>query len=181
MIKLTAKAVNAYTAMDGDIVLSFAIDKRNQYAVFEAVNEINKHKLVDLSVKKHTQKRSLDANAYAWVLIDKLAEKLHMSKEEVYRATVRHIGGNSETICVKSEGVDRLREGWHKHGLGWITDTMSSKIDGCTNVILYYGSSTYDTAQMSRLVTLLVQECEQQGIEVRPDEEIKSLMEGWKK
>ena len=179
MIKLTAKGVNAYTAMSGDVVLSFSIDKRNQGAAFEAVNVIESFNLVDLSIKKHTQKRSLDANAYAWVLIDKIAAKLGTTKETVYRETVRNIGGNSETICVKTEGVERLREGWHKHGLGWITDTMPSKIEGCTNVILYYGSSTYDSAQMSRLITLLVQEAEQLGIEVRPDEEIKSLMEGW--
>lgn len=179
MIRLTAKGVNAYTAMNGDVVLSFAIDKRNQSAAFEAVNEIEKFNLVDLSIKKHTQKRSLDANAYAWVLIDKLAEKLNVPKEQVYRETVRNIGGNSEIICVKAEGVERLREGWSKQGLGWITDTMPSKLEGCENVILYYGSSTYTTAQMSRLITLLVQEAEQLGIEVRPDEEIKSLMEGW--
>ena len=179
MIKLTAKGVNAYTAMSGDVVLSFSIDKRNQGAAFEAVNAIEKLNLVDLSIKKHTQKRSLDANAYAWVLIDKIAAKLGATKETVYRETVRNIGGNSETVCVMEKAVDKLIDGWGRNGIGWLADKMPSKIAGCVNVILYYGSSTYDSAQMSRLIDLIVNDCKAQGIETLTPWELDGLKERW--
>ena len=75
--------------------------------------------------------------------------------------------------------VDKLRDGWHHNGLGWQTDTTPSKIAGCTNVVLYYGSSTYDTAQMSRLINLVVQDCKDQGIEVLGERELSLMTEGW--
>ena len=123
--------------------------------------------------------RSLNANAYFWVLADRLAEKTRIPKEEIYKNIVRDIGGNSETICVQNKAVSRICEGWAHNGLGWVTDTLPSKIDGCTNVILYYGSSTYDSEQMSRLIDLIVQECEEQGIDTKTPEELARLKEEW--
>ena len=56
---------------------------------------------------------------------------------------------------------------------------MPSKLPGCTNVVLYYGSSTYDTAQMSRLIDMAVQACVEQGIETLPPEKLAGMMEEW--
>ena len=139
-----------------------------------------KDQAVELTVKRFRQKRSLDANALAWVLIDKIAQRMRMTKVDVYRDHIRHIGGVSETVCVKDRAVDKLTEAWSKNGIGWQTETFPSKIPGCTNVTLYYGSSTYDTAQMSALIDALVQSCKALGIETMPEEELKSLMEAYK-
>ena len=125
---------------------------------------------VNVEIKKAANKRSRQAKALAWVLIDKLSEKTHISKVEIYRHAIKEIGGVSEMVCVQDKAVDRLRSGWEKNGIGWQTDVLPSKLPGCTNVILYYGSSTYDTAQMSRLLDLIIQECEQQSIPTLRDE-----------
>ena len=119
---------------------------------------------ISFEIKKAANKRSKDANAFCWVLIDKIAEKMNLPKSEIYRQAIREIGGVSETVCIQDKAVERLRAGWEKNGIGWQSDIMPSKLPGCTNVILYYGSSTYDTAQMSRLIDLLIQEAEQLGI-----------------
>lgn len=131
---------------------------------------------IEITVKKHYDKRSMDANRYAWVLIDKIAEQMKLSKPEVYRWAIRNIGGVSETVCVMDKAVEKLCQGWSKNGLGWQTEQFPSKIEGCTNVILYYGSSTYDKRQMSALIDSLVMECQTLGIETRPAEEIESLI-----
>jgi hypothetical protein len=52
---------------------------------------------------------------------------------------------------------------------------MPSKINGCTNVILYYGSSTYNTAQMSLLIDHLVQDAKALGIETMTPQELEAL------
>lgn len=135
---------------------------------------------VELTVKRFRQKRSLDANALAWVTIDKIAQRMRLPKVEVYRDHIRHIGGVSETVCVQDRAVDKLTEAWSKNGIGWQTETFPSKIPGCTNVTLYYGSSTYDTAQMSALIDSLVQTCKTLGIETMPEEQLQSLMEAYK-
>lgn len=138
-----------------------------------------KGKRYEVEIKEYRQKRSLDANAYCWTLLDKLAEVLHEPKEAIYRSYIKEIGGNSEVICVVNSAVEKLRKGWERNGLGWQTDTMPSKITGCTNVILYYGSSTYDTAQMSRLIDLIIQDCKGCGIETLSPERLAAMVSEW--
>lgn len=138
-----------------------------------------KPKKYSVEVKEHKEKRSLDSNGYFWVLLDKLAEKLNIPKSEIYRNYIREIGGVSETVCVKNEAVDKLCEGWKHNGMGWQTDTMPSKIDGCTNVVLYYGSSTYNTEQMAKLINLVVEDCRQYGIETMTPNELANMLSLW--
>lgn len=181
MTNIVASGANAYTTFTGEVVLSFNIDKKNEGTVYSILSELEAGTLVDLTIKKHRKRRSLDANAYAWVLLDRLAVKLRRPKEEIYRELIRDVGGNSETVCVQNKGVDRLISGWKRNGIGWVADTEPSKLEGCTNVTLYYGSSTYDTEQMARLIDMIVMSCKEQGIETRSEEDINSLLEGWGK
>jgi len=146
--------------------------------IFKAAEELFDK---DLSCRlvRFRKRRSLDANAYCWVLIDKLAERLNISKEELYRGYIKNIGGNNTVVCVPDKAVDDLTKGWHHNGLGWQTDTLPSKIEGCTNVILYYGSSIYDTEQMSRLIDMVIQDCSEQGVETMTPNEIAQLKAAW--
>ena len=157
--------------------LTLEVNELNDFKLL--VDEMNGLEKLSIEIKPFRKKRSLDANAYFFVLADKLAEKLNISKVEVYRNAIREIGGVSETVCVKNEAVDKLCEAWSEKGIGWQTDTFTSKIEGCTNVILYYGSSTYDTAQMSRLISNIVQDCKDQGIETATPNEIANLLSLW--
>ena len=137
-------------------------------------------KLMDLEVKEHRKKRSLDANAYAWVLIGKIADALRLKPTEVYRQTILDIGGNYEVIPIKIEAVDHFKQIWEAQGLGWpCMDMGRSKIQGYQNLKCYYGSSTYDTRQMAQFIDILVQDCLALDLEVKSDEEIASLLGGW--
>jgi len=144
-------------------------------------------KTYTVEVKPKRKRRSLDANAYCWALIDRLAEKMHFTlkkdreavKLQIYRNAIRDIGGNTEIVCVQDKAVDKLIEGWTRNGLGWFAETQKSKLDGCTNVVLYYGSSSYDTAQMSRLIDSIVQDCQAVGIETMTPDEIAELKAAW--
>jgi hypothetical protein len=75
--------------------------------------------------------------------------------------------------------VDDLCEAWESKGIGWQTDRLQSKLEGCTNVVLYYGSSVYDSKQMSRLIELIVQDCKANGIETLTPHELEMLCEKW--
>lgn len=173
---LTGRLKDMAFSRSGRQIISIEVneDFREQ---FDALAEND----LDIEIKQHRRKRSLDSNSYAWVLLDKLAEKLGKGKEEIYRDTIRNIGGVSEIVCVREQAVDKLVEVWSEKGIGWQTEVIPSKIDGCKNVVLYYGSSTYDTAQMSNLISLLVQECEQQGISTMTPAEIDSMLSHWGK
>ncbi|MBO7318683.1 MAG: hypothetical protein J6V06_01505 [Clostridia bacterium] len=134
-----------------------------------------------MTIDKVRRKRSLYANAYFWVLADKLATAQGLpGTTEIYHKYIKEIGGNREIVCVIEEAADKLCRGWEHNGLGWLTERFPSKIDGCVNVILYYGSSTYDTAQMSRLIELIIQDCKALGIETATAAELSLLLEGWR-
>ena len=148
----------------------------------KAMAVVRKHKdrLYDLEVKEHRKKRSLDANAYAWSLINKLADVMRLQPSEVYRQAIQDIAGNNEILPIKEEAVEQFKQAWSCHGIGWICRDMGkSKISGYRNLMVYYGSSVYDTKQMSNLIDHLVQDCMALGIEVKQDEDIKSLLEAW--
>ena len=134
---------------------------------------------VDLSVKKWREKRSLDANAYMWVLIDKLAVATGIRKKEIYFGALRNVGGNTCIYCGKPEAIDAICDLWSKQGStgwGWPFDRFDSKLEGCENVRLFYGSSTFDTATMARLINHLIEDCMALNIETMPPEELASLL-----
>lgn len=137
-------------------------------------------KPVEIGMKQHREHRSLDANAYAWVLIDRIASVQGLTKEEVYREAIRSIGGVSTTLCLQTKAVQRFCSMWRSKGVGWHTDVMPSKLPECTNVVAYYGSSVYDTKQMSDLIDALVQDAQALGIETRTPEQIEKLKAEWK-
>ena len=135
-----------------------------------------------ITIGKARKLRSLDANAYFWVLVDKLATAQGLpSTTEIYRRYIKEIGGNREFVCVREDAADKLCAGWEHNGLGWQTDRFPSKVEGCVNVILYYGSSTYDTAQMSRLIDLAVQDCKALDIETATPMELALLLDKWER
>lgn len=145
----------------------------------EALKWLYKFKPNNYEITQVRKKRSLDANAYMWVLLDRLSEKIGVPKTELYQQQIREIGGVSETYCGKTDAIEKLCKEWENRGLGWQAETFPSKLEGCTNVTLYYGSSAFNTHQMSRMIDSLVADCKEVGIEVKPQEEINSLLEAW--
>lgn len=177
-MKITGKIVGANIDFrTGKPTISFEVNERNDFK--QIVDDLKECEKLSIEVKPFRQRRSLDANAYCWVLIDKLAERLGESKETIYRQYITNIGGNSEIVCVLNKAVERLCEGWRRNGLGWQTQTFESQIRGCTNVILYYGSSVYDSAQMAKLLDLIVQDCKELGIPTETPDEIARLKSMW--
>lgn len=136
---------------------------------------------VAVEIKRYNPKRSLDMNSYCWLIIDRIAERTGKKKTEIYQDAIREIGGVSTMVCVKNEGVESLCKKWSDHGIGWITDTLPCKIAGCSIVRLYYGSSTYDSKQMSSLVDNLLQDADSLGIPIISAAERDKLLAQWGK
>lgn len=136
-------------------------------------------------IKEYREKRSLDANAYCWVLIGKLAaalstEKAPVTPEQVYRNAIRDVGDNYEIMPIRNDALDRWKAIWTRNGIGWICEELGkSKIPDYTNTINFYGSSMYDKAQMSRLINIIVEECKAQGIETLTPDELARMTEEW--
>lgn len=143
------------------------------------VETLQADKRYTVTVKEKKERRSLSANNYFWVMVDKLAAKLKIPKETIYRSYIKEIGDNNTIVCVQNNAVDKLIENWCQNGLGYVCDKTDSKIKGCTNVILYYGSHTYNQEQMSRLITLAKQDCIEYDIPTYDAETLQKLCDEW--
>ena len=164
--------------MDSDA--TWLMLKVNHRAAIDFICEKKDGKVYEADLKEHRKKRSLDANSYAWVLMGKLASRVGLPKEEVYREFVKDVGNNYEILPIRNDAVDKWISNWQQKGIGWVCDILGeSKLDGYTNVVTYYGSSTYDSSQMSKLINLIVDECKTQGIETMTPAELAMLMDGW--
>ena len=153
--------------------------REDMWKVFAFLKKM-RDRIYQLELREYRKKRSLDANAYAWTLIGKLAAETRIPKEEVYREAIRNIGGNCEVIPIRSVAVKKFTESWSKNGIGWQCEDMgASKFPGYRNLIVYYGSSVYDTRQMSILIDRLIQDCKAVGIETIPEDKLRMLLEQW--
>lgn len=136
-------------------------------------------KQYEISIKEVKKKRSLNANAYCWTLISQIATLLKISKEEVYQSYIRDLG-ICKTIEISDNAVSTIVKSWSMHGIGWVADVLDyGQHEGFKLVNLYYGSSSYNTRQMSALIDAIVQNCEEIGIETMTPAELSLLKENW--
>lgn len=171
MTRIRFNALNV-ADMGVGILLNINVPMKYKNAVqtilsgFKAGNEYD--------IELHKEKRSLSANAYAWVLFDKLADKLHSTKEDVYRQAISHVGVFDVIKIENPKALKRFKRIWRSNGEGWLTKTLDEQ-----TVLAYYGSSTYDTKQMARLIDYAVDECKEQGIETKSQWEIDAMLKEW--
>ena len=143
--------------------------------LFEEIKSVD---ILDIKAVKHREKRTLDANAYAWVLISKLSNKLNIPTLEIYKRIIRDMH-TFEIVPIKENAVDKFCEVWSKNGIGWITEVTPSKLQGYKNIMCYYGSSTYDKKEMLQFTESIIEECKENKIETMTPEQIDNLMKGW--
>lgn len=139
-----------------------------------------KEKLYVAKLMEYRQKRSLDANAYTWVLCQKISEAVgNITKEDVYRQAVRQCGP-FDIVPIRDEAVDDFIARWRTQGLGWFAEIEDeSKLEGFTRIIMYYGSSTYNTQEMSVLLDNIITEAQELGIETKTPDELAAMKAGW--
>ena len=160
----------------GKLQITFEVDE-------SAVGQIDDIKDVEkLSIKavKHKEKRSIEANAYCWTLLHKIAAKTSRKAEDIYRDYIRDFGV-CEIIPIKEEAIARWRKTWESKGYGWITEDMGEcrTVKGYRNIKCFYGSSSYTTLEMSRFIDAIVQDCKELGIDTATPAEIERMIEIW--
>lgn len=138
----------------------------------------NQDKVKVFEIKEHKEKRSLNANSYCWVLLGKIADEIGTTKEEIYRDYIKH-KGIYRIITMNNEAVPTFIKIWQEKGLGWICETSENRISGLTDVIAYYGTSSYNTKQMASFIDYVVQEAKQLDIETLTPIQLEELKNLW--
>jgi len=126
-------------------------------------------------IKPYRQKRSLNANAYAWVLINEMANRLRTSKDEVYQEMLKRYG-QSKVISVLSDiDISRFVKYYEEIGKGHVEGKEF------THYRCFIGSSEYDSREMAILIDGIVDEAKELGIDTLPTtavERMKALWQG---
>ena len=175
-MKWSTRGINLIKSIGWQIVIPAPID--------ENIGNIDTDTEYTVEIKKKSKKRTLNANAFCWVLCQRIAEELskngYTSKEDVYRKSIKDCG-HFTYVPVRVDAVDRYIQIWQCRGIGWIAEDVGEcqSLHGYHNIMCYHGSSAYDTKEMARLIDCLVDECNQLGITLEPGEYIKSLVEEW--
>lgn len=147
--------------------------------ILKFFDEIKAFGKLVIRLAKHRKKRSLNANAYAWHLMGEIAESQGITSEEVYRHQIREVG-IFRVVEINEAAADTLSHSWGLHGLGWFAERLDyGKTEGFVLMRLYYGSSSYDSKQMSRLLENIIQDCEALGIQTKTPDEIANLVSLW--
>lgn len=153
----------------------------------KAMALVRKHKdrLYDMDVKEHRKKRSLDANAMLWSLINQMSVVLRIPPDEIYQGYIPDVGDNFTWHPEKPETVKQFSDGWCRGHIGRMVDDVGPcrlpDLRGYRLLKCYYGSSEYDVPTFSRLLDLVIQDCKNIGIETMSERERSLLLEEWGK
>lgn len=133
-------------------------------------------------IKQERPKRSLNANAYCWVLVGEIAENAGLPNDAVYETMLQRYSKAYTYIIVKPEATEQTIEtlkAAHIYAYP-IGDKDINGKEG-TQLQLFWGSSTFDTKQMSRLIDGIVSEAKELGISTATPEELARMKQEWKK
>ena len=156
------------------------IPVRNVPMARQWVLDFNEKREYVCEFREYHKTRSLDANAYAWVLMEKLAQAVGSTKEEIYKEAIKNVGVWRDFHNLSAEDAKTLSVAWGLIGTGWVTEQVDYEPDG-EHVVMraYYGSSKYNKKQMARLIDNIVQDCKSVGIETGTPEQLARMKEEW--
>lgn len=154
--------------MAGDIVVSFAIEDEEVLPKLEKIKE----DVLVVEVKKFNKKRSLSANAYFWVLCDKMAEVLRTTKEDIYNLQLSRYGVFLDVQIAKDDMPSLISQFRY-------VEEFKEPFSNMTVARCYLGSSTYDKKQMARLIDGTVEDAKELGIDTWTPEEIAMTIQAW--
>lgn len=146
----------------------------NQYDLLtDEFSKLKELEEIEISLEEYKEKRSLNANAYAWVLIGKIADVLRIGKNEAYLQMLKQYG-QSEIVSVLSKiDVTGLFKYYEIAG--------TSKLTGkeFTHYKIFKGSSEYNTKEMAILIDGIVSEAKELGIETLPPYQLEEMKKMW--
>lgn len=178
-MKLVAENLMIEPALSGGSIVRFeTLDIRYE----PEHNDKYRGKKMKVEIKEDRAGRSLNANAYCWVLCDKIAsvKGLMVKKTDVYKQAVRDYGV-TDIAMFSTEKLDQLIAAWRSQGYGNDVDVIgpSKEHPEFTFIRLFLGSSQYDTKEMSVFLDGLVADAQELGLETKTPDEIERIKQLW--
>ncbi len=167
-MKFTARIKDIARTLAGSLTITLESPRLEAEAA-AALMDIDS---LDVEIKEHRTKRSLDANAYYWVLLTRLAKILRVSNAELHNIMLSKYGFmeivDGRTIKAVLPDTDEANKKVMESTVYHLKPTSDARPgnDGMMyrTYLMIRGSSTYNTAEMSRLIDGLVCDCKDAGM-----------------
>lgn len=173
MVETVGKMTGVSRSLDGkNIILTFEVDGSAARQI-ESIRNLDK---LRIRAVKYKEKRSLDANAYAWALMTKIADAVSSSKDEIYEEMLQKYGYCYEDDNGFIVGTFPVRVDVNKIDGHWKFFKGNGKFN---SYLMIKGSSEYDTAEMAHFIDRIVDEAKELGIETATPEEIERMKATW--
>lgn len=172
MFELSGQILNLLTDFrTGKATLTLAVnEKAAAMNMFDELHDVEK---LSIKIDKHRERRSLNANNYAWKLLTEIGNVLRASKEEIYVAMLKRYG-QSEMISVQAHiPIEQYVKYCEEAG----ESTLNGKV--FKHYKVYKGSSEFDTREMSIFLDGIVSEAKELGIQTETPEQIAKMKSLW--
>ena len=158
----------------GEYNIVFSVNEKSALSEIEKIQNLDK---LSIEAKQYRAKRSLDANALLWACLSEIAVVLRTDKWNVYLTMLKRYGKYTY-ICVKPNIVDAVKAQWRE-----CEEIGSININGqeAVQLLCYFGSSTYDTKEMSVLIDGVMSEMKEMGLQTPESKEVRRAMEEYEK
>jgi len=152
--------------------ITFSVNEKNAAA---EIDKIKDEETLSIEAVKYRKKRSLNANALLWACLGDIAAALRTDKWDVYLMMLRRYG-KFTYICVKPNVVDAVKMQWRE-----VEEIGTVKIgkEDAVQLLCYFGSSTYDTKEMSVLIDGVISEMKEMGLETPVPRDLQRALEAW--
>ena len=161
----------SFSYMSGKPQVTFELNERK--SALNMVDTLREYDKLSVKVDRYKEKRSLNANNYAWKLITEIGNKTLQSKEDVYFLMLKRYG--------QSEMVSVLEKVPVQHYFKYYEEAGESTLNGklFKHYRVYKGSSEFDTKEMSIFIDGIVSEAKELGIETMTPNELLKLKSLW--
>ena len=171
-MKVTGKIVGANIGfMSKKPQLTLEVNELNDFR--QLVDDMNACEKLSIEIKPYREKRSLNANNYAWKLLTEIGNVLRAGKDEIYLKMLKRYG-QSELISVLSHIPI-------EHYVKYYEEAGESKLNGkmFTHYRVFKGSSDFDSREMSIFIDGIVSEAKELGIQTETPDEIAKMKALW--
>lgn len=172
MFELTGKLAYmvGFTAK-GNPIISLELNER--LPALKMVDELHNAEKLTIKIDKHRQKRSLNANNYAWKLITEIGNATRLSKEEVYFRMLKRYGQSEMISALAHIPISEFVKYSEEAG----ESTLNGKL--FKHYRVYKGSSEFDTKEMSIFIDGIVSEAKELDIQTDTPEQIAKMKSLW--
>ena len=173
MYELTGRIYpNISFTADGKPLVTLEINER-AFAM-QLVDDLNLAEKLSIKIDKYREMHSTQAMKYAWVLIGKIADRVRMSKDDVYMQMLKRYG-QSDVVSVRADIPV-------KHYFKYYEEVGESTLNGklFKHYRVFKGSSEMDTKEMSIYIDGIVGDAKELGIPTDTPEQIEKMKSLWR-